>query len=170
MNENKNSSIVLMVQSAYRVFCYYDISPLMVKKFEDMYGEHMWRNSKPVLKIFQVEQGIAKEIETIYLDAFANNWYINLNKDDIDIFVKIGRMLPDDRFIAIAFSNTVTTPRDRQSGNRDVYYVDVSKQYEENSDTTLPTYNESNHSKINRNEPKPYPFMVEKKNIKIIYK
>lgn len=166
MDENKNSSIVLMVQNAYKAFCYYDISPLTVKKFEDMYGENMWRNSKPILKVFQVEQGIAKEIETIYLDAFANNWYINLNRDDMDIFVKLGRMLPDDRVVSIAFSNTVTTPRDRQAWNRDVYYVDVSKNYEENPDTTLPTCNESNNCKINRNEPKPYPFMVEKKNSK----
>nr|WP_272509011.1 DUF4912 domain-containing protein [Clostridium ganghwense] len=163
---DEKSSIILMVQSAYKVFCYYNISPLTVKNFEDIYGENAWENSKPVLKMYEVDEGIAKEIETIYLDAFANNWYINLNKDDMDVFVKLGRMLPDDKFVAISVSNTITTPRDRQSGDRDVYYVDLSQEYKEKPDTVLPTYNENDECKMKRNEPKPYPFMVKKKNIK----
>src|SRR3712207_8196051 len=38
-----------------------------------------------------------KEIKTIYIDIFADNWYINLDKSNINVFVKLGRILPKDR-------------------------------------------------------------------------
>lgn len=165
----EKSSIVLMVQSAHKIFCYYTISPMTIKDFQDIYGEDSWKNSKPVLKVYEVEEGIAKELEMIYLDVFADNWYINLTKPNIHVFVKLGRVLPNDKFVSIAMSNTVITPRDSESHNKDICYIDVSKAYDENTSEVMPVYNDEYEYKNRRNEPKPYPFNSSKKNTNIIH-
>src|SRR3712207_4425642 len=72
-----------------------------------------------------------KEIKTIYIDIFADNWYINLDKSNINVFVKLGRILPNDKFVFIAISNTVITPRNCQSDNTDIFYIDISKDCKE---------------------------------------
>lgn len=165
---NEKSNLILMVQSSRKIFCYFNISPMVVKEFKDRYGENSWENSKPILKVYSVKNGIAIEIKTIFIDAFANNWYIDMDSDDMDVFIKLGRVLPDNTFVAFAVSNTVTTPRDHQSGDSSVYFVDISKNYILNSDVDLPKCDECQSDISDHKEPKPYPFMNKKKNLKVI--
>lgn len=160
---NDETKLVLLVQNAYNVFCYFNVSPITIKEFEDRYGENSWQNSKPVLKVYEISDGSACEVKTIYIDPVADNWYIRLDKDDIDVFVKLGRILPDDSFEAIAVSNTVTTPRNHISGDSAVYYVDVSESCA-NTEGKVPIYNKKVNKKVIHKEPKPYPFMERKKN------
>ena len=135
---NDDSSILtLLVQNPYTVFCYFNVTPMMIKEFEDIYGENSWKNSKPVLKVYEVINGDAIEIKQIYVDALANNWFINLDKDGIDVFVKLGRMLPNGKFVTFSVSNLVTTPKDYQSCDDNVYYVDVSQSFEDQSNDTF---------------------------------
>lgn len=163
MNNDK-SSIVLLVQNSNNVFCYFNVSPVAIKEFEDAYGEKVWKNSKPVLKVYEVINGIVSELKTIYIDAFADNWYINLEKDGIDVFVKLGRVLNDDSFVALAVSNTVTTPRNRQSYDSAVYFVDISQDFLKTKGN-LPKCSGEESEFSNHNEPKPYPFTNEKKKL-----
>lgn len=163
MLSDDKSILVLMVQNSRTVFCYFNTSSMTIKEFQDRYGENSWKNSKPIIKLYQVENGNAKEIKSMFIDTFANNWYISLDKDDIDVFVKLGRLLPDDTFAAVAVSNTVTTPRDHQSGDSSVYFVDVSQNFKE-PDVKLPIYKDDNENESIHKEPKPYPFMEIKKN------
>lgn len=162
LNDDK-STLTLLVQNSHNVFCYFYVSPMTIKNFEDRYGENSWKNSKPMIKVFEVVNGEAREIRTIYIDNLANNWFINLNEDGIDIFVKLGRMLPNDNFVAFAVSNTVTTPRSQQSNDRAVYYVDVSQNFIK-KEHNLPTSEDSRNDSNIHKEPKPYPFLEEKKN------
>jgi len=120
--------IVLMVQSANTLFCYYNISPITLKEFTDKYGEGSLQNSKAALKVYSVDNGVEKELQTIFIDPFADNWYIHLDKGDIDVFVKLGRYLENNTFVEFAVSNIVTTPRLGESEDRRVYYIDVSEQ------------------------------------------
>ncbi|MDP4144290.1 MAG: DUF4912 domain-containing protein [Bacillota bacterium] len=162
LNDDK-SILVLMVQNSHNVFCYFNVSAMTKKEFQDRYGENSWRNSKPVLKVYSVENGNAKEIKTIFIDNFANNWYIKLDRDDLDVFVKLGRMLPDNTFAAFAISNTVTTPRAHQSGDTAVYFVDVSQNFGD-WDNKLPVLTSDDNNEAIHKEMKPYPFMELKKN------
>lgn len=166
LNDNK-SSIVLLVQNSHNVFCYFNISPISIKEFQDRYGENEWRNSKPVLKVYEVSNGIASEVKMIYIDAFADNWYIHMDKDDMDLFVKIGRVLTDDTFVCLAVSNTITTPRDSQSSDSAVYYVDVSEDFFA-PNNSLPKCDEKFNEKNIHREPKPYPFDEGKKKLENI--
>lgn len=126
MNSTK-SKIVLMVQSARRVYCYFSVSPLFIKEFSDKHGEALWSSSKPVLKVYELQGDEEKEIESIFIDTFADNWYIDLNKDAIDILVKLKRLLPDNTYIDVATSNKVTTPRMVESQDTSVYYKDIKE-------------------------------------------
>jgi len=130
---DEKTSLVLMVQNSHRIFCYYNISSMTVKEFEDRYGEALWKNSKPVIKVYSVENGIANNIKTIFIDPFADSWYIDIEKDDMDLFVKLGRIISGNKFVAFAVSNTVTTPRDSKSLDSSLCFLDVSQSYISNS-------------------------------------
>lgn len=160
MLQNEKSMLVLLVQNCNNVFCYFNISPITVKQFEDKYGENSWRNSKPAIKVYEIVNGCSKEIKTILIDPFANNWYVHLDKDDMDVFVKLGRILPDDTYAPFAVSNTVTTPRSKQSDDTTVCYIDVSHNFKSNSHVTNTDW-KSRESAFS--QPKPYPFSEDKK-------
>ncbi|WP_034870129.1 DUF4912 domain-containing protein, partial [Clostridium lundense] len=122
------SKIVLMVQNANTIFCYYTLSSRALKEFTDQYGENVLQDSRPVLKVYCVNNDIVEELQTIFIDPFADNWYINLDRGDIDVFVKLGRYLSDETFVCFATSNTVTTPRLLEVEDKSVCYIDVSKE------------------------------------------
>lgn len=126
MMVNGKTKIVLLVQNSHRIFCYFNHSPLSIKEFEDRYGEGSWGNSKSALKLCSIEGGIPKEVRTIEIDNFANNWYIDLDRDAQDLFLKLGKVLDSGEFIATAISNTVTTPRVHVSADTTLSYIDVS--------------------------------------------
>lgn len=136
------SKIVLMVQNASTLFCYYNISPITFKEFTDKYGDNALQDSKPVLKVYYVNNSIAEELQTIFIDPFADNWYINLNRSDIDVFVKLGRYLSDETFVTFATSNIVTTPRLAESKDTRVYYVNVSEEETSTKDNVEEIKNE----------------------------
>lgn len=159
---NDKSTLVLLVQNAHTVFCYFSVSSMAVKNFKDIYGEESWTNSKPVLKVYDIENGSASEIKSIIIDDSVDNWYVNLDRDNLDVFIKLGRMLSDDTFVELMVSNTVTTPRSNRSNDNSVYYVNVS-QSNRNSQYVVAD-NEVNETL--RKEPKPYPFMEDRKKVK----
>ncbi len=129
MLNDENSILTLLVQNPYKVFCYFNVSPMMIKEFEDINGENSWKNSKPQLKVYEVINGDAIEKETIYVDPLANNWFIDLKKDGIDVFVKFGRVLENGKFVEFLVSNVVTTPKNYQSQDSNLYYIDVSENF-----------------------------------------
>jgi hypothetical protein len=114
MGINYKTSLVLLAQSPYTIFCYFNIEPSIVKGFEEKYGFNSWDLSKPIIKVYSIAEGEAKEIKTIFIDLKADSWYINLEKDNLTLFLKLGRLLPDDSFVPIRVSNIVTTARSNQ--------------------------------------------------------
>jgi hypothetical protein len=124
---NKKSSLILMVQSSHKLFCYSTITAMDVKELRKKYQESLCKGSKPALKVFLVENGIAKEIKTISIDMCEDSWYIDMDRGDVDVFVELGKLFPDDTFYTLATSNIVTTPREHNSVDTGVYFVDISK-------------------------------------------
>lgn len=121
----EKSSIILMAQGTHIVFCYYNISEMTIKRFEKLYGKNSWKDSVPVLKVFKVNEKNSEELETIYMDPLADNWYINLKEDGIKVLVELGRVLPNNEFISLAISNQVITARNNPSDNSKIRYVNV---------------------------------------------
>lgn len=129
LTHDEKTYLVLMVQSSHRVFCYYNISSMTVRKFEDRYGEALWINSKSAIKVYSIENGVAVNINTIFIDPFADNWYIDIQKDNMDVFIKVGKFISSDKFIELAVSNIVTTPRDSRPFDNSPCFLNVSERY-----------------------------------------
>lgn len=126
LNHNQ-AKIFLLVQNSHRIFCYFNFTPLIIKKFNDKHGEDAWGNSKPALKVYRKEGFHETEIKTVIIDMFTDNWYIDLENSAEDLFVKFGRVLYNDYFVPVLISNIVTTPRSYVDGDTSVYFIDVSK-------------------------------------------
>ena len=69
----------MLVQNARTLFCYFNNSSVAVKEFKDRYGEDSWNNSKPVIKVYAIENGSAKEIKSIIIDSCAVITILKLN-------------------------------------------------------------------------------------------
>lgn len=127
MQIRNKSSIKLLIQSPRKVFCYYNIPPKIQKVFRNSYGKNAWKNSKPIIKVYKINNGVPREIKKINIDDNTDNCYIKLLEDDVDIYAKVGRVLANGEFIGLAKSNIIFTPREKISNNKSVYYIDVSK-------------------------------------------
>ncbi|QAT39393.1 DUF4912 domain-containing protein [Clostridium sp. JN-9] len=124
--------ITLMVQSAHTLFCYFNANTH--KKDKVMPGS----NFNLFLKVYSVENGIEKEIKTIEIKDNADNWYINLDLDDMDVFVRLLEKNSDNTYHTIGISNVVTTPRNYPSSDRNVYYLNIpNKIMELNTDKNI---------------------------------
>lgn len=130
MNYDDKSSITLMEQSAHTVYCYYNISSKTIKEFEDVYGENSWKDSKPVLVVYKEEEGNREKIDYIYIDPFANNWFIKLKDSGIKIFVKLCRELKGTNIATIAISNSVISLKDAEATEGEIKYIDIFENME----------------------------------------
>ncbi len=111
MTSKEDTTLVLLVQSSNRVFCYFHITDSKIKEFEEIHGMNSWSNSKAVIKVFSVRNGKVKEIDEIQLESNVDSIYINLDRDNLNVFIKLGRILPGNTFASIVTSNKVSTPK-----------------------------------------------------------
>lgn len=123
--DDGNSSISLLVQSSYIVYCYFNVSSKDIYKIKEMHGEESWAKSKPTIIAYEVIKEKEVKIYEEQIDPFADNWFIRLNKCNIEILVKLCRKLEDGTLITIAASNKVTSLIDRESSNNKVKFIKV---------------------------------------------
>ena len=157
MIKRDKSYIILLIKNEHTLFCYYNISSSTIKEFEEKHGESSWGNSTPVIKLYFIENGISREKETIYIDRLANNWYINIEEDDKDVYVELGRLLQSNEYIPVIASSSITTPRAHVSGDSNLYFVNVNE------------HNSIIASNVTSQEDNPKP-LFQKKNLKNISK
>lgn len=100
--------ITLMVQSGYKIFCYFNVSPEYVEELKTEYGEENTRNYKRKIKVYNADT--MTEIKTIHIDPFADNWYINMEAGGIKILAELILILSNGYEFKVARSNIVNTP------------------------------------------------------------
>ncbi len=130
-NDNK---IVLLARDPYWCYAYWDISP-------DFMGEKAKEAGKSgnydlVLRVYDVTDivfngGNAHKFIDIKVSGDSNNWYINVWASDRSYIVDLGFKTSDGRFILIARSNAVSTPRDRVSDKTDEEWMVVDEDFDE---------------------------------------
>lgn len=110
--------INVMARDPYWIFAYWEVSTERKEELRNRYGHAAWDSSCPVLRVYDVtgvyffDSGRFFEIR---INDYTSSWYINTGQAGHTYCVELGRLLPDGRFITIARSNPVTTPRDRVS-------------------------------------------------------
>ncbi len=112
---------VLMVRDPYWMYAYWEITSSKIGSLKAQHGEQIVNASRLVLRLLDINGGTAEapnNIQTIDITGGTNNWYLQAPSSDCSYCVEIGFLTPDGRFLLIARSNAVHTPR---AGVSDVY-------------------------------------------------
>lgn len=138
--------ITLMVQSSDTLFCYFHVNN----------GSNTICNFKLALKVYCIDNGIENELKIIEIKNYTDNWYIHLDSDDLDVFVKLVKLNGDNTFDTIGVSNVVTTPRKHPSQDKNVYYLnkstgDIKFNPKKDSECSDMDFFENYYNKLNEN-------------------
>lgn len=105
-----DNKIVLMVRDPHWMHSYWEITESKYNEVRSQLGGDFDR-SKEILRVYDASKEPWKSFD-IPVFYGARNWYINVSEANRTYIVDIGFLAPDGRFIAMARSNAVTTPRD----------------------------------------------------------
>jgi hypothetical protein len=94
-----------------------------------------WHTARPILRLIEVDTGattntterVAREIA---IHGGVANWYIDVQDPPKSYRVDIGYMADNGRFVALARSNSITTPSPGSSDALDQNWHDIAKDYE----------------------------------------
>ena len=118
--------IALMVRDPYWLFAYWEFSPDLNDQLLNRLGEETLRNSRLVLRVYDVT-GVDAENPVGYHDIDvapgARDWYINVTHVESDYCIDVGLILPDGSFLVIARSNRVSLPPIGPSAEVDEQWV-----------------------------------------------
>ncbi|HDQ25534.1 MAG TPA: DUF4912 domain-containing protein, partial [bacterium] len=129
-----DNKIVLMARDPYWCYSYWDISSeLMNEKIKAVENEESYTL---VLRVHDVTDVVfngsnSHKHQDITVTGDANNWYINVWEAGRSYIVELGFRTESGKFILIARSNTVGTPRDRVSDKTDEEWMTVDEDYDE---------------------------------------
>jgi len=125
-----DNQIYLLVRDPYWIYSYWEIQ-------EDHQRRHLaklggsWENVVSILRVYNTtEEGKTPSFSDIVLQNMVKSWYINTQSNH-SYFAEIGLLHLDGRFICLARSNHVTTPRSGMSEIIDDQWmsIDFDKMY-----------------------------------------
>lgn len=104
--------IVLMPREPHVLFAYWEVTPTLDTARHKEYGP-AWTAAPLFLRVYNVDLGSAADTE---INPAAGSWHIPVSHADCHYRVELGKLLPVSRFVPLASSNMVRTPRDCLSG------------------------------------------------------
>jgi hypothetical protein len=121
--------IVVMVRDPYWLHCYWELTHAAIQRAEAALGQE-WHTSKPILRLLDVsgrETSSASEqvVRNIDIHGGCNNWYIDVSNPPRSFRVDIGYLSRSGRFLVLARSNVVSTPRAGVSDVIDENWADI---------------------------------------------
>jgi len=108
-----DNKIVLIVRDPHWIYSYWEIRESKYEEVKNILGGDFNR-AKEILRVHDATLQPWKSFD-ITVSYGARNWYINVPEANRTYIVDIGFLAPDGRFIPMARSNAVTTPRDGMS-------------------------------------------------------
>jgi hypothetical protein len=126
--------IVLLVRDSYWLQASWEINRQSVERIRAAMAE-LWHTARPTLRLIEVDDGVTtstaeRVAREVPVHGGVNNWYIDVQDPPKSYRVDIGYKSDNGRFIALARSNSVTTPRPGSSDALDENWTDVAKDYE----------------------------------------
>lgn len=112
--------VVVMVKDPGWLFAYWEIQPATERAARGQLLPNEVAGLQTILRAYDVTGSTASAAPTnrltdIALSAMASTWYIPLQAPERVIVIEIGLLTQGGRFIALARSNRVTTPRNAPS-------------------------------------------------------
>lgn len=128
-----DNKIVVLVRDPLWLFAYWEISDDRKSQIERE-AQATWGNLRKALRVYDVTDIIfngtnANKSFDIDLTSDASNWYINIGEPNRSWCVDLGVIASDGRFVLIARSNVVTTPRDRASDIVDEEWMTLEEEF-----------------------------------------
>jgi hypothetical protein len=130
----KRDRIVVMVRDPYWLHAYWELTSQSVERAQVALAEH-WHASKPTLRLLKVANTNAADsseqvLREIEIHGAVRNWYIDVQDPPSSFRVEVGYLTDQGRFLALARSNTVTTPRPGSTEMLDGNWTDVANNCE----------------------------------------
>jgi uncharacterized protein len=119
-----DNKIVLLVRDPHWTYAYWEITEGKYKEVRDILGS-AFNDSKEILRGYDTTSKPWKSFD-VTVSYGARSWYVNVPESNRTYIVDVGFLSPDGRFIAMARSNAVTTPRDAMSEVIDEEWMTVN--------------------------------------------
>ena len=108
--------IVAMVKDPWWLFAYWEIQSSTERAARNQLHPGEIAGHQSILRVYDVtdvrgDLKPAHRMFDIILSGLASNWYIHVNAPGRSFVIEIGLLTPQGRFIPLARSNRVTTPR-----------------------------------------------------------
>ena len=129
-----NDRIVLMVKDPWWLFAYWEIQPQTERASRSQLLPHEVAGLQSILRVYDVTdldfptQPTHRSFD-IPLSGLATNWYIQTNAPNRSFIVDIGILTQTGRFLLLARSNRVTTPRFGPSDVIDEAWMTTDEDY-----------------------------------------
>ncbi len=125
-----DNNIFIMVRDPHWIYAYWEIQhDHQQKALQSLGGD--WNQVKSVLRVYDCTDGEKNcPFFDITLGDMANHWFVNVNAN-CSYYIDIGLLHNDGRFVVLARSNKVTTPRSGMSEVLDEHWmgIDFDKLY-----------------------------------------
>jgi len=128
-----DTKVVLMARDPHWIFAYWEIADA---RRMDIAREANagWDGLRKVLRVYDVTDiefngANAHKYFDIDITPEADNWYIRVGEANRSWCVDLGVITPDGRFIMIARSNIVSTPRDSSSDVIDEEWMSIEEDF-----------------------------------------
>ncbi|AQS59746.1 DUF4912 domain-containing protein [Desulforamulus ferrireducens] len=119
------SRLVAVAKDPRWLYAYWEVSATTQQEFIKKYGQDEWHNSRPVLRVYDVtglnesNSLTGHSFQEIYIDPFADNWFIQVGQPERSFILELGRLLTNGIYVRLLISNKVSTPRDSISPRLD---------------------------------------------------
>jgi hypothetical protein len=126
--------IVLLVRDPYWVHVYWEISREALLRAKGVLKDEFY-DARSILRVHDVtgvdfDGGNSNSHNDIPVEGGATNWYINTRVPDRAYCVEIGLLSRSGKFVLLARSNSVTTPRDAPSDVIDEQWMIPDSEFE----------------------------------------
>ena len=119
-----DTKIVVLIRDPLWIFAYWEVSDYKKHEFELNYGIK-WSETNPALKVVNITENNFYYINIF--DEFTDNWHLKVGSPKTTLFLELGRILPNNLFVSLCRSNTVTTPANAISEDGYEYFTVLCK-------------------------------------------
>ena len=126
--------IVLMVKDPWWLYTYWEIRPSIERQVRDQLAPEEISGLRSILRVYDVTDrdfphAPAHAWFDITLSGLASSWYIQTNAPNRSFLIDIGLLTRTGRFLMLARSNRVTTPRFGPSDVLDEAWMSLDEEY-----------------------------------------
>lgn len=126
--------LVVMVRDPYWLHAHWDLSRQSIDRVRVALGQR-WHCSRPVLRLVEVAQDgttstVRNLVRDIEIHGGVNDWYVDVYDPPKSYQMDIGYLAPDGKFLSVARSNVVTTPRCSSAASADGNWEEVAEDFD----------------------------------------